>query len=286
MQLVDAFTRTPGEGNRAGVVLDASGLAEAQMQRIAKAAGVSETVFRLPAEPGRKLRLRYFTPTNEIDFCGHATVAFFHAMVEQGLLEAPGRFEFHCQAGALQADLEQAEGGARVWLTTPLHPWRPLPIPVARLLEMLGTNESRLDPSLPVLQAGPRIYIPLHDRASVDGMAPQFAALAEAGTPFGVHGYYVFTRRTEDPNLATHGRFFAPAFGVPEDPVTGSASGPLADYLVRQSVLVPPLRASIGQGLAMGKPGQVDLDIEGTHEAIGRIRIGGQAVTVLEGELR
>jgi PhzF family phenazine biosynthesis protein len=93
-------------------------------------------------------------------------------------------------------------------------------------------------------------------------------------------GYYVFTRETLEAKSITHARFFAPAVGVREDPVTGAASGPLAVYLVEQGLLRVPGRARVEQGDAMGRPGRVELEVGADGP-----RIGGVAVTVLEGRL-
>ena len=107
-------------------------------------------------------------------------------------------------------------------------------------------------------------------------LSPRWDELAATGL-----SVFAFTRDTVEPESVVHGRFFAPAMGVREDPVTGAANGPLAAYLAQHGVLRAPARARAEQGDAMGKPGRVDYDV--TEE---RARIGGFAVTVLTGEVR
>ena len=285
--LVDAFTRTRGAGNRAGVVPDADPLDPDAMARAAAAVGASETAFVLKGGDGVDVALRYFTPAAEIPFCGHATVASFHWLVERGTLAVPGRYVLGCPAGKFDVDLERDDDGVlRVWLTTPQFDFHPAPVPAAALVELLGTGEDRLDPSLPIERAGPRLYVPFRRRADVWGLAPRFLALAAALEPHEIHGVYVFTRETVEPGSVTHARYFAPGMGVNEDPVTGSASGPLGTYLARHGILEAPVRARLEQGDAMGKAGRVDLELVGSGDTLERVRIGGTAVTVLEGTLR
>ncbi|HKA90150.1 MAG TPA: PhzF family phenazine biosynthesis isomerase [Haliangiales bacterium] len=267
VDLVDAFTRAAGEGNRAGVVVDATGLDAAAMQRLARAVAASETAFVAP-----HLRLRYFTPAAEVPFCGHATLATVHRLGELGRL-APGRHVVRCEAGDVDVELE-ADG--RVWLTPPQPPWRESPIPEKEIFRLLGGDPTMRDRELPILAAGWKLFVPLCRRADLFALAPRWEELAATG-----FGAFAFTRDAIEPGSVAHARFFAPAVGVREDPVTGAAHGPLAAYLAQRGVLAVPARARAEQGDAMGKPGRVDYDV--TAE---RARIGGYAVTVLTGEAR
>ncbi len=292
VSIVDAFTRTPGAGNRAGVVLDAAGLDIGAMQRIAAAVAASETAFVLSRPGEAAVRLRYFTPKNEIEFCGHATVASFHLLSERGLLQRSGQFRLDCPAGTYDVELEPVDARhSRVWIVTPQYPWRESPLPIEAVMPLLGGTVEMVDRSLPVLANGHKLFVPLRRRDDVWALAPRNEALVAAGQPHGIQGVFIFTRETKDASSVTHARFFAPGFGVAEDPVTGSAHGPLAAYLVNQGVLQLPeagglVRVRAEQGDAMGKPGRVELEVKGRPGALERARIGGAAVTVIEGELR
>jgi PhzF family phenazine biosynthesis protein len=292
VSIVDAFTRTPGAGNRAGVVLDAAGLDTGAMQRIAAAVAASETAFVLSRPGDVAVKLRYFTPTDEIDFCGHATVASFHLLSERGLLGRSGHVRLDCAAGTYDVELEPVDARhSRVWIVTPQYPWKESPLPVEALMPLLGGTAEMVDRSLPVLANGHKLFVPLRSREDIWALAPRAAALVAAAQPHGIRGVFAFTRETKEASSVTHARFFAPGFGVPEDPVTGSAHGPLAAYLVNHGVLQLPeaggvVRVRAEQGDAMGKPGRVELEVKGRPGALERARVGGAAVTVIEGELR
>ena len=290
--VVDAFTVVPGAGNRAGIVPDAAALDEAGMQRAAAAVAASETAFVLPPPVGVNVRLRYFTPTDEIKFCGHATVASFHWLAETGALAFPGRHTLDCPAGRLEIELaREADGRCRVWMATPRYPFQPNPIPEATLLGLLGGTPAMRERELPIEHAGHHLYVPIKRRSDLWSLAPQWDALAAEGDRHGVRGYYVFTRDVVEDGSVSQGRYFAPSLGVREDPVTGSASGPLAEYLARHGVLVfppggGPARGRAEQGDAMGKPGRPELEVTGSSDRIQGVRVGGVAITVLDGTLR
>jgi PhzF family phenazine biosynthesis protein len=288
--IVDAFTRDAGHGNRAGIVLDAEGLDADRMVAIARAVAASETAFVTPGRNGADFSFRYFTPSSEIEFCGHDTVATFHYLVEIGRIVALGRYRLDCPAGRVEVEVEPVDDHVRVWMATPRHPWQESPIPASKLLPLLGARPEALDPGMPVMRTGPKMFLPFARKADLRSLAPRWDDLAAAGMEHGVNGFFVFTREAEDPEHVVQGRFFAPALGVQEDPVTGSANGPLAEYLAMQGVLaLPPgggtARGRAEQGNAMGKPGRVDLEVTGRPGAIERVRVGGVAVTVVEGAL-
>ncbi|TMQ66247.1 MAG: PhzF family phenazine biosynthesis protein [Candidatus Eisenbacteria bacterium] len=290
--IVDAFTSAPGAGNRAGIIPDAAPLLEKAMQRAATAIAAAETAFVLPPPEGAAVRLRYFTPAAEIAFCGHATVATFHWLAETGALTVPGRHTLDCPAGKLEIEIERdSGGGCRVWMATPRHPFEPGPIAGATLMGLLGGTLGMRDQGLPIERAGRHLYVPIKRRSDLWSLTPQWDALATEGDRHEVRGFYAFTRDVIEPGSLAHGRYFAPSFGVREDPVTGSASGPLAEYLARHGILVLPpgggtVRGRVEQGDAMGKPGRPELEVTGTPERITGVRVGGVAVTVLEGQLR
>ena len=147
------------------------------------------------------------------------------------------------------------------------------------------------DSALPLERAGRHLYVAISKRVDLWNLVPRWDALTAEGERHGVRGFYVFTREAADPGSISHGRYFAPSFGVREDPVTGSASGPLAEYLARHGVIaLPPeggtVRSRAEQGDAIGKPGRVELEVRGAAGTVEGVRVGGTAVTVLEGTLR
>ena len=288
--IVDAFTHTAGQGNRAGVVLDAAALDAAAMRAAARSVAASETAFRLTSPPGVDVRLRFFTPVTEIDFCGHATVATFHRLAEAGQLAVPGLYQLETAAGRLEVELEASDFGNRVWIATPRHPWTASPIDAFELMRLMGGTPRMLDPDLPVMRSGSKVFVPIGRRDDLWALAPRWDALAGAGLGHDVQGFFAFTRDAAEPGHVVQGRFFAPALGVREDPATGSANGPLAEYLATHAVIALPeaggvARARVEQGDAMGRPGRIDLEVRGTPGKIDRVRVGGVAVTVMDGTL-
>jgi len=288
--LVDAFTRTPGQGNRAGVVMGADSLDEATLRAAARAVAASETAFHLTPPAGADVRLRYFTPATEVDFCGHATVATFHWLCETGALAAPGAYRLETAAGRLEVELESLDHGCRVWIATPRAPWLESPIEMREMMRLFGGAPRMLDPTLPIMRSGPKIFVPIGRREDLWALSPRWDDLAAAGLAHEVRGFLAFTRNASEPAHVAQSRFFAPATGIREDPVTGAANGPLAEYLALHRVLVLPevggtIRARAEQGDLMGKPGRVDLEVTGAPGKIERARIGGVAVTVFDGNL-
>ncbi len=255
---IDAFTDRPFAGNPAAVCLLDAPADATWMQQVAREMNLSETAFAHPE--GDTFRLRWFTPAVEVELCGHATVATAHALWETGRLPrtAPARFD------TLRGRLGAAWRDGWIELDFPALPPREAALPpgLAEALAVRPTwsGRSRFDALLEV--AG---------EAELRGLAPDFAALRRAE----VRGVIV-TARADDPRYDFVSRFFAPAVGVDEDPVTGSA----------HSVLAPYWSAKLGRaGLtgyqASARGGVVRVRMEGD-----RVAIGGRAVTVLAGELR
>jgi len=281
--IVDAFTTTPGQGNRAGVVTKTEGLDDKAMQAAAKAVAASETAFLFPGPV-----LRFFTPEAEIPFCGHATVATFHYLAETGAISGPARIDVKCAVGPLHIEIDDAR---TVWIGAGAVEWWPTRIEDADLLSRLGGDVSMLEPNLLVMRSGSKIFVPLARRHDLWRLSPDWDRLSELNFTLGVMGVYAFTKDVVEPGSVSHGRFFAPAVGIREDPVTGSASVPLAHYLARFGIIKLPaeggtVRARAEQGDAMGKAGRVELEVTGVPEKIKSVRIGGRAVTVMEGFLK
>lgn len=269
---VDAFTTTPFTGNTAGVVPDAKGLTDREMQLIAREMNVSETAFLLPPTlESADMRLRYFTPASEIKLCGHATIATFHLLQEQGRLAAP-RLKLQTNVGVV--DIEARDG--EVWMASDPVTTRPSPVPAARVAQLLGTDRV----ADPLLVKG-MLFATVPSLKAMAALQPDMAAIAREAPD----GLAVISFETSAPDVLTRMRFFIPSLGIPEDPVTGSAHMALAGYLLRLGRIASPATFVGEQGSEMGKPGRVRVEVGG-DAADPRVRIAGRAVTVLEGKLR
>jgi PhzF family phenazine biosynthesis protein len=290
---VDAFTRERFRGNPAGVVANADGLSEGQMQEIARELNNSETAFVLsPCGSDHDVWIRFFTPTTEVPICGHATISAHYVRArEMGLGDAVVRQR--TGAGILPVEVVREDDDHRIVMTQGEVELGPVLTGEERdtLLAALGLGEDDLDPALPVQAVSTghaKVMVGIREVARLDALQPDLAALAELSGRIGLNGFHVFTLDSPEPGVLAHGRMFAPAIGIPEDPVTGNANGPLGALLV-QHARVPHdgrrLRFRARQGVAMGRPGTVEVmvDIDGGRPF--RVRVAGEAVVVFHAEI-
>ena len=286
---VDAFTTVPFGGNPAVVVMDAEGLTDEEMQRIAQEMNLSETAFVASSERA-DFRVRFFTPVKEIDLAGHPTIATFHALVEEGLIAARDGFVTVTQelnVGVLPVEIEIEAGVAKRVIITQQKPLFASAYPASSWAEALGIDKTEILEGYPlqtVSTGTPQLMIPVKSLTTLRLLRPDLeamAALTEQGDFFSVH---VFTLETFSEETDVHARHFAPATGVREDPVTGSASGAMAAYLVHYG-LVDKSSLVAEQGHLIGRPGLVYIDLEKEGDEITMVKVGGSAVTVMNGEI-
>ncbi|WP_136717953.1 PhzF family phenazine biosynthesis protein [Halorientalis salina] len=279
--LVDAFTDEPLTGNPAGVVPDADDLESEQMQAIASELGASETVFlRSSTEADRQLR--YFTPTNEVDLCGHATVASHAWLAARDHIET-GEHTFETNTGVLTAEI--ADDGT-VWMTQNQPEIRPVDVEYDAVADALGIDVAALkdvgaDLPLAVSSTGlPFLMVPVNFLEHVSDMAPKMGAIEELSREVEAAGIYAFTFDALDADSTLHGRMFAPKEGVPEDPVTGTASGAAGAYVREYDAFDDlPEEMVFEQGHFVDRPGRVRVRVGA------EIEVGGRAVTALDGSL-
>jgi PhzF family phenazine biosynthesis protein len=253
--VVDAFAEQPFAGNPAAVCPLVGPATTAWMQRVAAEMNLSETAF-VHAREGRWC-LRWFTPTVEVDLCGHATMAAAHTLWETGRATPAEPLVFHTRSGALTVFSE----GALCRMDFPALPVVPTPGP-ADLPEALGAVPMWVGTN------GMDLFVELVDEGSVRCLRPDLGRLSR----YPVRGVIV-TARSASVDFVS--RFFAPASGVPEDPVTGSAHGALGPYWAEK------LGRTELVGLQVSaRGGRVQVGVRGD-----RVLLGGSAVTILRGEL-
>ena len=254
---VDAFTDRPFRGNPAAVCVLGSARDETWMQLVAREMNLAETAFLVRRDDG--FDLRWFTPACEVDLCGHATLASAHALWEGGHIPDGAVVRFHSRSGVLTA--ERRDG--LIWLDFPSTPAQPAPAP-AELAAGLGVP-------LRFVGRTPFDYLVEVEREeTLLSLAPDLGVLAKLP----VRGVIV-TTRSETGGRDFVSRFFAPAVGVPEDPVTGSAHCALAPFWAERLG-----RQELSGYQASARGGEVRVRLAGD-----RVLLGGQAVTVLQGEL-
>jgi PhzF family phenazine biosynthesis protein len=275
---VDVFTAVPFKGNPVAVVLDGNSLSTARMQAIANWTNLSETTFVCaPSDPQADYRLRIFTPRSELPFAGHPTIGSAHAVLQQGLKpKHPGRLVQECGRGPVTIEID----GERLFLALPKPDVRELSdTQSAELAAALGIRAGRVRVRAIVDVGVAWITLQLADAETVRGLQPDQARL-RALTPAGTAGVTVFGLYGTGTVPHVEVRSFAPAEGIPEDPVCGSGNGCVA-ALVRRERLIPQGRYVAGQGQCMGRDGRVEV----RYADDGTIWLGGHAVTCVEGVL-
>jgi PhzF family phenazine biosynthesis protein len=282
---VDAFTSRAFFGNPVAVVLAADGLEAAEMQRIARWTNLSETTFVLKSTGVQPAyRLRIFTPGHELPFAGHPTIGSCHAVLEAGIVVAKdGRLVQECGAGDLPLRVEGEGAQRRIHVEAP---------EATFVGEFAGLRESisaalgrqvAASPAPTALRNGPSwLFVRFEDPAEVTDLRPDMSGVTQLSRDHSLSGIAAFAFADQKP-FAVHIRCFAPLFGVPEDPVTGSANAALPAYLARHGLLDRTGREyAATQGTEMGRDGRVHVRV---LDGIGRAEIGGQAVTVVDGEI-
>ena len=257
---VDAFTDTPFGGNPAAVCFLDGPRDDAWMQSVAREMNLSETAFlQQLAATGNGYDLRWFTPTVEVDLCGHATLASAHALWQTGRLSLDADARFHTRSGLLTAERK----GEWIELDFPSLAAEPV-MPPSELAAALGAE--------PIYAAKSRFdyLLEVESQAALTGLRPDFARLRQVGAR-GV----IVTSRSASPEYDFVSRFFAPGAGIDEDPATGSAHCVLAPFWAGKLG-----RSEMTGYQASARGGVVRVRLEGD-----RVRLGGKAVTVLRGEL-
>ncbi|MDZ7261155.1 MAG: PhzF family phenazine biosynthesis protein [candidate division KSB1 bacterium] len=292
---VDAFTTTPFQGNPAGVVIEADGLTETQMQLIAREMNVSETAFILsPSNKAADLRIRWFTPQTEVPLCGHATIASFHALTEEGKLglnkEGVHTFRVETSSGILPVTVIREKNALPlIQFGLPVPRLQGIALDELELASILGISQEDIEHSLPYNQARRYLLFPIKHLTTLLQLQVDFKRLVQWSKAQGLDCVAVFTLETREPSSKVHLRFFTPALGIDEDPVTGSVQSPMAAYLFEQGIITTTngFTSYIAeQGDAIGRPGRVRVTLEEKSGQITSIQIAGNAITVLDGVIK
>jgi PhzF family phenazine biosynthesis protein len=281
---VDVFTQKPFFGNPVAVVLDAAALTGDQMQRIAAWTNLSETTFVLPpSSAGADYRLRIFTPKQELPFAGHPTLGSAHAVIESAVATArQGKLRQECLAGIVDLSVETTNQGQRIMLESPQ----------AKITTLddgaTGALASALRVAVGLTEAALRVDVGvvwlianLSEAETVAALKPDIDHVLQVSLANQASGITVFGK-IKDGFSEILVRSFAPALGVAEDPVCGSGNASVAAYLIHYRLM-----REIGteylarQGMQVGRDGQVAVRVQDNI-----IRIGGYAVTCVDGTLR
>ena len=285
---VDVFTDRPFAGNPLAVFPGADGLTAAQMQAIASEMNLSETTFVMEPEGDGDARVRIFTPALELPFAGHPSVGTACELVRLGIVaavEPVTRVVLELDVGPTLVEVEVSDG---VPVAATVHQGPPTfgaPVPRERAAAVLCLEvedlHDELDP-MPVDTGLAYTIIPLKTQRALAHIDLDLALLDAFEHDHAEAYPCAFTGR-ETPWIAARGLF--PLSGIPEDPATGSAAGPLAAYMARAGLLKPGERRVVLQGAAIGRPSLLTVAVTGTAEHIDDVLVGGPVQPVLRGEL-
>lgn len=285
--VLDVFTQTRFTGNPAGVVLHDGTLSGEQMRQMAGELGL-ESAFLCPATVAEAdYQVAYYTGAQRVPLCGHDTIASASLLAQTGRLTVPGTVRFATDVGVLM--VEAATSGT-VTMTQALPQYGALAD--AGQVAALGLDAREIAAPPQVVSTGsPFLFVPIRTRHALNALSPDAIRLtAFLNTlPDQPLGMYVWTRETINPHSFAHARCFAPGIGLPEDPVTGSASGALGAYLLRHGLAHPNadgvLTFSTEQGYVMARPGQAQVRLEVKGSEVTRVQVSGEAVLVAQGRI-
>lgn len=290
---IDSFTKEKFKGNPAGVVVNADGLNDNQMQLIARELNNSETAF-LFSKVGNDCdgAIRYFTPKTEVPTCGHATIAAMYAKALEDNLNSC-TLKIKTKIGILPFEIIKKDDDYQVVMTqgsfeVSLSMDKFI---VKKIITSLGLVNSDLDEKCPVQIASTghsKVMIGIKSRNKLNALKPDYQRLSELSGLIRCNGYFVFTFDSNNKDILTYGRMFAPAIGINEDPVTGNANGPLGGYLIHNKIFDSEsehFEFNGGQGEAINKFGIVNVHVKIDKGKPALIQIKGDAVVIFRTEL-
>ena len=296
---LDVFTSKAFSGNPLMVVMDAEGLESTEMQAIAAEFNMPETTFILPPEkPGNDYKVRIFTPLKEIPFAGHPIVGTAHVVVTEEIVKVKKpRCTLKHETGIGVLPIEvifDDEGAPRVVMTQGRPEFFSIlkEEQISSVAEALGVDEEEIRETglaPQVVSTGlPQLFVPLKRLETISKLTPDLRKVKKIEEELGLEGVGVFTLETRSREASVHLRFFAPSIGIEEDAAAGSAAGGLGAYLAKWKVLPEEKLGdfSIEQGLEMGRPSMLYVNVEVKGGNPIKVKVGGYSVTLLKGTLR
>ncbi|WZL73151.1 PhzF family phenazine biosynthesis protein [Clostridiaceae bacterium 35-E11] len=296
---VDAFTDIVFGGNPAGVVPNATGLSEMQMQKIAREMNLSETAFVIPLENDEAdFHVRFFTPTQEVDLCGHATIGTFYALGQKKQLQKRYEqkivFKQKTKAGILPVEINFQGDEIESIMMTQAKPKFIFEITdLHELAEIMGIDIKDIglegyDLLPQAYSTGlPDIMLPVKNLDILKSINPNYEKLALYSNKLEVIGVHAFTLEAEEETSTLACRNFAPAAGINEEAATGTSNGALGAYLANNDIITLEEEKILicEQGYYMERPSKIMVKLEGKKKDF-IVKVGGKAVIVFEGMMK
>lgn len=287
---VDAFTSKAFGGNPAGVVTDANNISDELKQKIAREMNLSETAFVSNSKVA-DFKVQFFTPNSEVDLCGHATIATFSSLYEERKLDTnKSIFYQETKAGILPVELTSIGGEEVFMMTQALPKLEEAGIDRREVAGLLGlTMDDLMD--TPIMKVSTGIWWLVFGVKEVEKLRnskPDFRAIEELSRKYNVVGINPFCMDTLNEAYDFQSRAFAPLVGVNEDPVCGTGNGCVASYIVLNNLIdFSDSIDLIGEaGKEVDRPGLVYVNIEKRKKDITKVKVGGSAITVLDGNIK
>lgn len=275
---INSFTSNPFAGNPAGVVMD-NELTESEMILIAREFNFAETAFIRPSK-FCNYNLRWLTPTTEVDLCGHATIAALHFLKENNNLAENQEITFETRSGNLHCGFKQG----KYFMEIPINYIDIFEDDKNPILKCLRIERGIVNTDLPFLIHNKILFIHINFLNDLNKVSPNFIELSKITTNNSFNSVMLFTLQTNENANQAYSRFFAPAEGINEDIVTGSANGPLLLILKRLNLIETKANITIftfEQGDVLKRPGRVTVSYNRNKN---ELFISGAAVTVVRGE--
>jgi PhzF family phenazine biosynthesis protein len=290
---IDSFTKEKFTGNPAGVITNADGLTTDAMQKIARELNNSETAFIFSSNSHEyDVHIRFFTPTNEVPICGHATIAAHYVRAIENKLNT-SRVYHKTGAGILPVDIVKEKDDYKIVMTQGKIEFGTI-IKGENKKDLISalkiSNDDLLENyEVQIVSTGhSKVMIGIKSIETLNKMRPNYDALSKLSNIIKCNGYYVFTVDSENSDVLVHGRMFAPAIGINEDPVTGNANGPLGAYLVHNNFVRHNnslFKFKAKQGEAIKRPGIIEVEVKIEDKEPVEVKVSGNAVIIFKSEL-
>ena len=290
---IDSFTKEKFVGNPAGVITNADGLTSDEMQKIARELNNSETAFIFSSNNNEyDVHTRFFTPTNEVPICGHATIAAHYARAIENNLNT-SRVYHKTGAGILPVDIVKENNDYKITMTQGKVEFGDTIEGINRkkLLSAINISDDDLLECYPIqiVSTGhSKVMVGIKKIETLNKIKPNYDLLSTLSNIIKCNGYYVFTVDSQDSDILIHGRMFAPSIGINEDPVTGNANGPLGAYLIHHKLVKYDNSSFLfkaKQGEAIKRSGIVEVEVIIENNEPVEVKISGNAVIVFKSEL-
>lgn len=280
---LNSFAKCVEGGNPAGVVLNADVLSENDMKKVAGIIGFSETAFVMKSGLA-DFKVRFFTPNEEVDICGHATIATFSTLLSQGCIK-PGKYLQETKAGVLSVELKE-DLSIMMNQNTPNYYQTICKQEIADSLN-ITTSEMIEDLPIQIVSTGLRdILIPIKNIDMVNAIKPNFEKVSKISSKYNTIGYHIFTLESLNSSNA-YCRNLAPLYGITEESATGTSNGALACYLFKYDKIKSDHASHIviSQGYSMGKPCEIIVSLITEDKEIIEVKVGGKALNLSEIEV-